>query len=301
MGLQQVLVVLVGGRMIMQGNFTVGMLFAVMLYRANFTERAIALIEQGVKFRLLGLHLDRMADIIHAEKEPGSDTVGMANRTLAGRLHLEDVSFRYSERDPVIFKGVTLDIEPGDFIAIIGPSGGGKTTLLKVMLALYPPSTGTLMIDGVPLDAFGIRAFRSQIGVVQQDDQLLAGTIADNISIFDPDIDMEKVMACAAQANIHDDIMAMPMNYLGLVGDMGSALSGGQRQRILIARALYRGPRMLVLDEGTANLDMVSEAEIATLVESLDITRIVIAHRPELVKRAGKVFEMKHGHLTRVR
>lgn len=301
MGLQQVLVVLIGGLMIMAGDFTVGMLFAVMLYRANFTERAIGLVEQAVQFRLLGLHLDRLADIVHAGREPSAGEGAMLGKTLEGGLTLEQVSFRYSERDPFVFKDVTFDIAPGDFVAIVGPSGGGKTTLLKVLLGLYPPSAGHVKVDGVPVDAFGVRAFRAQIGVVQQDDQLFAGTIADNISIFDPDIDMVRVQESAKKAMIHEDIMAMPMNYLGLVGDMGSALSGGQRQRILIARALYRNPRLLVLDEGTANLDMESESEIAALVESLDITRIVIAHRPELVRRAAKVFEMRGGTLRQTR
>lgn len=144
------------------------------------------------------------------------------------------------------------------------------------------------------------RAWRDHVGVVAQDDQLLSGSLADNIAFFDPDLDMARVQEAAMLARIHDDILRMPMQYLSLVGDMGSALSGGQRQRVLLARALYRRPRLLFLDEGTANLDPKTEAEIADLVQSLKITRIVVAHRPALIQRADTVYSVGGGAVTQI-
>ena len=172
---------------------------------------------------------------------------------------------------------------------------------MKVMLGLAQPGSGELRIDELPISAFGLRAWRQHAGVVMQDDQLLSGTMADNISFFDPQIDMEQVRRVSETARIHADISRMPMNYLSLIGDMGAALSGGQRQRLLLARALYRNPRVLFLDEGTANLDEQSEREIADVIEAMPITRIVVAHRPELITRADRVFEMAGGGLCQVK
>ena len=300
-GLQIVLVVYLAATMVMRGEFTVGMLFAVMLYRASFTERADTLAEKIVEFRLLRLHLERLADIVHAKRETGIDEQRMQAERPTGRLALSHVSFRYAQNEPLILKDVCLEVEPNEFVAIVGPSGGGKTTLFKVMLGLLPASEGNVLVDGQPLLSFGVQGWRNSIGVVQQDDGLLMGTIADNISFFDAMLDMELVIESAKSAAVHDEIMAMPMGYLSLVGDMGSTLSGGQRQRVLLARALYRKPLLLFLDEGTANLDPRAETLIADLVERLPITRIVIAHRPELVNRADRVFELRDGSLHEIR
>jgi ATP-binding cassette subfamily B protein RaxB len=305
-GLSLVLVVYVGAKAALAGEMTVGLLFAFLAYRQNFTDRIAGLIGKAVEFRMLNLHLERLSDIIHTPTEEGlgapgvdpetSDEHGQAAKGLA--IELRNVSFRYSPNDPLIFENLSLSIASGDFIAISGISGGGKTTLMTVLLGLLPPTAGELKIEGQPLRSFGLARWRELTGVVMQDDQLLSGTIADNISFFDPEIDMERVTDAARLARIHDDINRMPMKYLSLVGDMGSALSGGQRQRVLLARALYRKPRALFLDEGTANLDEATEREIADLIVSLPITRIVVAHRPELVRRAQRRFVMAAGALV---
>ncbi|KAJ8135044.1 hypothetical protein OY671_011743, partial [Metschnikowia pulcherrima] len=153
-------------------------------------------------------------------------------------------------------------VEPGEFVVIAGPSGAGKTTLAKVMLGSSEPSGGVVAIDGTPLPAFGTQAYREHVAAVMQDDHLVSGSIADNVCFFDPGFDMDWMIECARRAGIHDEIMAMPMTDNSSIGDMGSSSSGGQKQRVSSARALYRRPRILVLDEGTAHLDVEMERRI---------------------------------------
>jgi len=296
-GLQTVLIVYVGARTILSGEMTLGMLFAFLAYRQSFADRTMELVNKGVEFRMLGLHLDRLSDIVQANEEDGLAAPVSSTHHLRGAINLDRASFRYAASEPAIFENLSLAIEPGEFVAIAGPSGGGKTTLLKVMLGLLDPQSGEARVDGVSLRAYGLRNWRADIGVVMQDDALLTGTIADNISFFDPEIDMERVVSCAAQALIHEDITRMPMNYLSFIGDMGAALSGGQRQRLLLARALYQRPKALFLDEGTANLDEATEKKIADAVSAMPITRVIVAHRRELISRADRVFDMIDGRL----
>jgi ATP-binding cassette subfamily B protein RaxB len=203
------------------------------------------------------------------------------------------VSFRYAETEPLILQNVNLTIEPGEFVAIAGPSGAGKTTLAKIMLGLLDATRGEVVIDGMPLSTMGRQAYREHVGAVMQDDHLVSGSIADNICFFDPAFDMEWLMECAHRAGIHDEIMAMPMTYNSLIGDMGSSLSGGQKQRVLLARALYRRPKILLLDEGTAHLDVEMERRINDTLRQLRITRVAIAHRPETIRAADRVFALE--------
>jgi ATP-binding cassette subfamily B protein RaxB len=300
-GLQTVIVIYVAGRMILDGQgFSVGMLFSFLSYRQTFTDRANALVNQLMQFRFLRLHLDRLSDIVTTPTEIS----GAATATpmeIKGHVRLKDVSFRYGVTDPLVLEDINLEIAPGDYVAIHGASGGGKSTLLKLLLGLNQPSDGMIELDGQRATPERWRAWRSEVGVVAQDDRLLSGTLADNIGGFDPDLDMQRVVASAVAAQVHNDIVRMPMQYLTLVGDMGSTLSGGQRQRILLARALYRMPKILILDEGTANLDEQNEELIADLIDQMPITRIVVAHRPALLRRAKRVYEVGGRRLTEVR
>jgi ATP-binding cassette subfamily B protein RaxB len=196
-----------------------------------------------------------------------------------------------------VLRGVNLSIRAGDYVAITGPSGCGKTTLLKVMLGLLEPTSGEIMIDGVPLRILGNEAFRKSIGVVMQDDQLLSGSIADNICFFDETFELEHMVQCAELAGIHEEICRMPMAYNSLIGDMGTSLSGGQKQRVLLARALYRRPRLLFMDEGTSHLDIAMERQVTTAVKALGLTRIIIAHRPETIASAQRRLVLCDGAL----
>jgi ATP-binding cassette, subfamily B, bacterial CvaB/MchF/RaxB len=298
-GLVNVIIVYLGARLILTNQgFSVGMLFAFLSFRQTFNERAVNFINQLVQFRLLGLHLDRLSDIVTAS--PDVDGTSSQHLEVKGGIKVRELSFRYGAADQFVLQEVNLDIKPGEFIAITGPSGGGKTTLTKLLLGLHRLTAGTIDLDGNRADAELWRVWRTQVSVVSQDDRLLSGTIADNIAFFDPDLDMARVQAAAVAAQVHDEIMRAPMQYLGLVGDMGSTLSGGQRQRVLLARALYTQPRVLFLDEGTANLDEQTEAAIADLIQKMPITRIVVAHRPALISKANRVLLVKDRQVTEV-
>jgi len=293
-GGQIVITVYLGAKLIIADAnlFSVGMLFAFLAYQLHFTESVKKLLSEGIKVSLLSLHLDRLADIVY-EKSETIVTPSKAPQPVRGGISLKNINFRYSDNDPFVLKDVSLEIPAGKMTAITGPSGGGKTTLLKLVLGLYTPSSGSIEIDGQPMADMSMSAWRAQIGVVMQDDKLLSGTIADNISFFDPQIDMQKVYRAAQAAQIHDEITAIPMHYLSMVGDMGSVLSGGQKQRVLLARALYHDPKVLFLDEGTANLDAATEAKISEVLGKMDITRVVIAHRRRLIDRSDAVFTLK--------
>ncbi len=288
-GLQIVIVVWAAAKMMMDGNnFSLGMLIAFLAYRQYFTDSVTQLLQKGIEFRLLSLHLDRLSDIIFSEDEK-LDEASAAPIEIIGKIELEDISFRYSQTDPWILEDFSLVIEAGSMTTLTGLSGGGKTTLMKLILGLYEPTKGRVLIDGRPLCEIGIRNWRQHIGVVMQDDKLLSGTIADNISFFDPEMDMERVVRAAQMARIHEEINAIPMNYASMVGDMGSILSGGQKQRVLLARALYHDPKVLFLDEGTANLDAKTEAIIVRIIKDMPITRLIVAHRPAFIDASDAV------------
>ncbi len=280
-----------GARQVMDSTLTLGMLMAFTSYAATFSSRMTALIGFGIDVKMLGLHAERVADIA-LEPEEETPTVETDLTRISPRIELREVSFRYAEGEPWVLKNISLCVEAQESVAIIGPSGCGKTTLLKIILGLVMPTTGEVLIDGVPIRRIGLAAYRSLIGAVLQEDTLLAGSIAENVSFFDLHLQQEKVETCTKLAALHDEICAMPMGYQTLVGDMGSSLSGGQKQRLLLARALYRQPKILVLDEATSHLDIFNEQRIVKALGELSLTRIIVAHRPETIAGAGRVIAL---------
>ena len=261
-GLDRVMIIFLGARAVMQGSLSVGMLVAFLAYKDQFSIRIATLLDTVVKLSLLTLHGERIADIALAEVED-TPTIGpvisVGDKPALARgsaaLSAREISFRYGDNEPPVLANLDFDVVAGECVAIVGPSGAGKTTLLKILAGLLRPSTGTVMLDGVPVQAIGLEHYRSQIGCVLQDDRLFAGSIAENIAAFSHTPDPERVQHAARLAAIHEEILRMPMGYETLVGDMGSSLSGGQIQRVVLARALYRGPRLLLLDEATSHLD----------------------------------------------
>lgn len=293
-GIQGLLLFWLGAHMVMDGAFTVGMLFAFTSYSGQFTSRLASLIDKFFSFRMLSLHDERLADIVLETAE--EDTQHEADATqLQSRIELINVSFRYGQGEPWVVRHLDLVIEPGESVALVGPSGCGKTTLVKLILGVLSPSEGEIRYDGMPIQALGHRAYRQAMAVVMQDDQLLSGSLSDNISFFDSHADQDRIQACARLAAIHDDIAAMPMGYHTLAGDMGTTLSGGQKQRVLLARALYKSPKVLVLDEATSHLDVERERMVNQSIRALDITRISVAHRPETIAMCGRVVRLNHG------
>ena len=307
-GLENLLVFWLGARLVMQGQgggfggvagvFTIGMLFAFIAYKAQFTGRISALIDYAVELKMLGLHSERLADIALAAPEKDSPAGNLPPHDLAHlepSLELRNVSFRYGDGEPWVLKNASFKIDAGQSVAVTGPSGAGKTTLLKLLLGLLPPSEGEVLYGGLPVRQLGLANVRQRIGTVMQEDVLLTGSLADNIAFFDVQPEPARVEACARLAQVHADIVKMPMGYHTLVGDLGSGLSGGQKQRMLLARALYKQPRVLALDEATSHLDLAKERAVTQALAQMRLTRLVIAHRPETIAGAQLVVQLKDG------
>ena len=296
-GVERIAVIWIGASLALQNVFSVGMLIAYLAYKDQFAARMSALIDRWIEFRMLRLHGERLADIVLASPEddgarphlpPPADT----------RIEVEGLSFRHGDGEPWLLKDCSFTVEPGESVALVGASGCGKTTLVKLLLGLLRPGEGRIAIGGYDLGKAGARSVRAIVGAVMQDDQLFAGSIADNIAFFDSRHDPARIEAAARLAAVHDEIAAMPLGYHGLIGDMGSALSGGQKQRILLARALYRGPKLLFLDEATSHLDITGERLVSEAVKGLALTRVIVAHRPETIASADRVLVLEHGRIV---
>jgi len=260
-GFENIVTVYLAAMLVLSNELTIGMVFAFMAYKMNFTDKAATLVEKVLDFRLLDLHLERISDIALSPLEQGHDRPVVYAMPIRGAIELRNVCFRYAETERFVLENVNLKVRAESFVTIMGPSGGGKTTLLKIMLGLLEPTSGEVLVDGIPLQTIGVRVYREQVAAVMQEDHLLSGSIADNIGFFDPAFDHDRMVTCAQTAGLHEEILAMPMGYNSLIGDMGSSLSGGQKQRLLLARALYKDPKILFLDEGTAHLDVEKEGD----------------------------------------
>ncbi len=288
-GIENIVVIYFAANLVLSGQFTVGMLYAFMSYKQQFIGKAVALIENFIELKMLGLYLERLGDI--ALEEPEVQDGGLIEAPeFKGGIRLENLKFRYDENEPYVINNVNLTIKPGESVAIVGPSGCGKTTLMKIMMGLFNPESGKVYIDDVELSKIGIKNFREQVAAVMQNDQLLSGSITENVSFFDPQCDQQLVEKCSQFAVIAHDIAAMPMQYNTLIGDMGMTLSGGQKQRVVLARALYKQPKILFLDEATSHLDVALEQAVNQAIKHLNITRIIIAHRPETIRSADRIF-----------
>ena len=299
-GVQGLALFYIGAGLVMQNALSVGMLMAFSSYAGTFSGRIFSLIDLFVNLKMLSLHSERLADIVLEECEQDAAQETDISR-LKPDITLKNLKFRYAEGEPWVLNGIDLTIPAGQSIALVGPSGCGKTTLCKIILGLLKPTEGEVLIDNIPIKQIGLNAYRQLVGTVMQDDVLLAGSILDNISFFDAHGRPDRVEACARKAAIHDEIAAMPMGYQTLVGDMGSSLSGGQKQRVLLARALYKQPKILALDEATSHLDIDNEHKVNTALSQLSLTRIMVAHRPETINAAQRVVALQDGKAVEIR
>ncbi|MBR7781854.1 peptidase domain-containing ABC transporter [Undibacterium luofuense] len=295
--LENIVVVWAGARLALSGDplhfLTIGMLIVFLTYKMQFLQRTNNILKFFVDFKMIRMHSERLADIVLTTPEPTFEKTDLSH--LPAMIELRNVSFRYDSSEAWVLRNVNCCIQMGESVAITGPSGGGKTTLIKILLGLLTPTEGEVLYGGVRIETLGIKNVRSMIGTVMQDDALLTGTIQENITFFDNDIPAEFVQNCARLAYIHDTIQKMPMGYHTLIGDLGSGLSGGQKQRLLLARALCKRPKVLVLDEATSHLDAQNEAGVNGVLADLGLTRIVVAHRPSTIAYSSRVLNVADG------
>lgn len=297
-GIERIAVIWLGALLAMQSIFSVGMLIAYLAYKDQFALRVSSLIDKWIEFRMLRLHGERLADIALAEPECNSGFDFETAAPVSTEIKVEGLGFRYADGEPWILKDLSFTVQDGESVAIVGPSGCGKSTLVKALLGLLVPNEGVVRVGGHEIRKMGLRNYRAIVGAVMQDDQLFAGSVAENIALGDESLDMEKIEAAAKIASVHDEIAAMPMGYYTLIGDMGTTLSGGQKQRVILARAIYRNPRILFLDEATSHLDVERERLVNDAVRELKLTKIIIAHRSETIASVDRVLVMHGGKIV---
>lgn len=295
---ERVIVIWLAALAVLNNAFSVGMMFAFISYKDQFSQRMASLIDKLFELRMIRLHGERLADIVLTEAEVENAMAEVDPSLLSPSIEIKNLSFRYSDSEPEVIKELNLSISAGQCVAITGPSGCGKTTLMKLLLGLLSPTDGEIRVGNVALGHIGMANYRNMLGTVMQDDTLFAGSIADNIAFFDPMIDMQRVHQCAQLAAIATEIAAMPMAFNTLIGDIGTGLSGGQKQRILLARSLYKQPKILVLDEATSHLDVWNEQAVNQAIQKIPLTRIIVAHRPETIQMAERIIVLHNGKVA---
>jgi len=287
----------IGAYKVLNGTMSLGTMLALNTLAASVMAPLASLIANGQRLQLVGSHLERIADVLQADPEQDTQKVRRAGRQ-TGSIELQNVSFRYNAKAPLVLKNISIKIEPGQKIALVGRTGSGKSTLARLLLGFHPPTSGTILYDGVPLEEMNYRSLRRQFGAVLQDPQLFSGSIRQNISFNDPAVPLDKIVEAARLAHIHDDIMAMPMNYEAIIAEGSSTLAGGQCQRLSIARALAHEPAILLLDEATSHLDVLTEQLVEENLSSLPCTRIVIAHRLSTIRNADVILVLNEGEIV---
>ncbi len=286
--LEQISILWIGASLVIDNTMTLGMFVAFNSYRGSFSSRVGNLINIFFSLKILSLHRERIADIALNEVEEEKSLHSTLKNINGGKFSIEDLSYQYDQFSKKIFSSLNLDIQSGESVAIVAPSGFGKTTLLKLMAGFLKPTSGKIYFNHMDINQIGLNSYRKYIACVLQDDKFFSGSILENIMSFESDYDLEFAIECAKIANIHDEIMAMPMNYETLLGELGNSLSGGQKQR-----ALYKKPRVLFMDEATSHLDENNEKLINEAISKLNMTRIIIAHRQSTIMSADRVIDLE--------
>jgi ABC-type bacteriocin/lantibiotic exporter with double-glycine peptidase domain len=297
--LSPIAVLLFGAYLVGSGQLSLGTMLALAALSTAFLEPLGVLVGTVLQIQLLGSYMARLDDVFNTPTETAGRELRHAPR-LTGALRAEGLTFRYTRHGPLAIDGVDLDVQPGQVLAVVGRSGSGKSTLGRLLLGLYAPDSGRVLLDGADLATMLPRSVRSQIGVVTQDPYIFGLSIRDNLSLADPSLPIERLETAAKLAGIAEDIAAMPMGWNTPLVDAGASLSGGQRQRLALARALATQPRLLLLDEATSNLDTVTEAKVHANIARLGCTVVLVAHRLATVIDADRIVVMDAGRVVEV-
>lgn len=289
-----------GAFLALAGELSMGTMLALLGLSAAFLGPLTELVKSGMQLSLLRAYIVRIEDVLETEAEQGHDPQRVTPPRLRGHISLRNVSFRYHRDQSLVIDNVSLEIRPGQTVAIVGESGSGKTTLANLLLGLYLPTDGEIRFDGHNIRELDLPGLRRQVGMVSQHPYLFSGTVNDNICMGDDTLPLSRVVDAARAAKIHEHIMTLPMRYQSLLPDRGESLSGGQRQRIALARAILRRPSILLLDEATSALDARVEQEITESIERLQCTRIIIAHRLSTVARADLIIVLDQGRVVEI-
>ncbi len=307
-GMELLLVVYLGAMAVLQRDLTLGMLFAFISYRGHFVRHVCAFIEQWLEFRSLGVNLERLGDICLYERETlfAEQPPALTKAKLEqwqGDLSCRKLSIVAPGTNQLLLRDANLALASGEFVAVIGASGVGKSSLLQVLTGLQAPAAGELWLGQQQLQPQMLREYRQQLGVVRQQDKLFSGSLLDNVTLFAPPTaeSNARVQALLSQVGLSELLSDLPMGLATQLSELGSGLSAGQNQRLLIARALYRQPKLLLLDEATANLDVVSVDCIRQLLAELPMTKLVVTHDLSVAQQADRVFELVGQQLVEVR
>ena len=298
-GIMQVVVVAFGGVLIMRGKMDFITLITFSLYVSTFVTPVRKLAQFSEQYMQGAAGFERFLEIMRTEPEIQDSPDARELGEVEGRVEYRDVSFSYSNGVPVL-SHIDLEVEPGQCLAVVGPSGGGKTTLCQLLPRLYDVTGGAVLVDGHDVRELTQASLRRSIGMLQQDVFLFAGTIRENIRYGRGDATDEEIVAAAVRAEIHDEIMALPDGYDSYIGERGVMLSGGQKQRVSIARIFLKNPKILILDEATSALDTVTEQRIQASLDALceGRTSIIIAHRLSTIRRADRIAVIEGEHIA---
>jgi ATP-binding cassette, subfamily B, bacterial len=298
LGLAAPLLILVAGAYeVLIGRLSLGSMLAAAALAGGFLQPLGTLVSTGLQMQLMRSYMERINDVLDQPRDQQPGELRQAPRFI-GHVQARGVSFAYNVLGPDVVRDVSLEVEPGRHVAIVGRSGSGKSTLAHLLLGFYRPDAGTIEFDGIDLRDLDLRSLRRQLGIVTQRPYLFASSIRDNIALIDPSLPLDAVVEAARIACIDGDIALMPMGYDTPLHDGGASLSGGQQQRIALARALVHQPSLLLLDEATSELDTLTERRVYENLAGLATTTIVIAHRLSTIRNADVILVMEDGRIA---
>ena len=291
---ERLVILFLGASAVIKQEITLGMLFAFVAYREIFSIQSKSLLDNILTFKILRVDMDRLSDIEMQDLEQNMLGDSSIKKPIAGSIRVVELSYCFDGSRVPLLQNLDIAIEKGEHVVITGPSGVGKTTLIKLLAGVIEPTQGEILVDNMPMNAIGKTHYRKHVAIISQQEGLISGTLFMNIAFADMTIDEDRVYESAKRAHVFDEISNMPMQFHTVVtGSHSSSLSGGQVQRILIARALYANPSILFMDEATSALDPATEKKVVATLSNMNITRISVAHRQETIATADREIKLQ--------